>query len=156
MTPIPFRYFFLAMLLTAGTSITCVRPPLLPFIGGLAISDALMGLAHRFLWHSTHPWLRLVSAAHATHHQNPGNSHVDSQDVLAFFTGALLLPPAALLGSGLFCGVVAYYPLALMVHDEFGHGRVFGHGSWRGSRHARLHHTEPTKHFTVMYLECVR
>jgi len=157
MKPPYFIFLFFGVIIITAGSLFQLRPPILPFILGLVISDGVMGLFHRFIWHSQHPWLRYIAEAHAVHHKEPNNVRIDAQDILAYANGTLLLCAAVWLGLGvgICCGFGAYYPLAMLVHDEIGHGRASGRGSgWSFSLHTSLHHAEPKRHFTVVHLEC--
>jgi hypothetical protein len=121
---------------------------------GTAASDILMAFWHRQVWHSSCSWLKWVADMHGEHHLHPENLKVDSQDVLALLMGWLtwIMFLVATRSWAFAAGTLLHFALSLLVHDEMGHGRA-SFKSWRKMGHPIKHHGNPTRFFSVLWVE---
>lgn len=122
---------------------------------GLFLTEGAMALAHRYVWHDPFGVFRIAAAMHSTHHRYPFNPNMDAQDILGTFTGLVvfLLLYATSGSLTVAAGAQLHHMLSMIVHDEMGHGRALTGGPWRGSEHFELHHQQPSKHTSVLWLE---
>jgi len=146
--------FFAMMVIAYGGALVLLDPGIMDLAVGFWMTEGIMYIIHRYMWHDPYGIFPWAQRSHAEHHLQPTNEQFDAQDLMAWLSGGIIFCVISILcGSAVASGAFVHHLAAMVVHDEGAHGRMKFTGLLKRSVHVQKHHGNPSSHFSIIWEE---